>query len=59
MKIAARLTNNGQPVDRYEFEILVEGDFQKGAHAAYAQFRKNHPDIAMFADGVQVTFGKG
>jgi hypothetical protein len=58
MMVRATLVHGGQVIDRHEFEVHADSDFAKGAQASYEHFRKNHPGLSLFSDGVEVRFGK-
>jgi hypothetical protein len=55
MGMCVVLSVNGTPQDKYLFHVNVEGDLENGFRAACEQFRRNHPDISLPADGVHLT----
>ena len=57
MIVVARLLVQGRLIDEYPFLVVSEDDFRNGARDAYVHFRRLHPEVRLFADGVIVAFG--
>lgn len=48
MEIVATLRFDGREIDQYVFSVAAQGDLATGAAAAFAVFRKKHPDLSLF-----------
>jgi hypothetical protein len=57
MKVAITLENDGERLDRYEFET-GNGELMSGFAAATTRFRRNHPDIGLMDEGVRMKIAK-